>query len=155
MTFRVLGLDPAPFRPLFALNDTQLAALGARRVLVDSCPGYPDRVTLRDTPLGEHVILLNHVSQAADTPYRATHAIYVWQRALERFDAVDVVPETLRRRWLSVRAFDRNGLMRDADLTDGQDLEAMAERLLSDSAVAELHVHHARQGCFAARILRS
>ena len=33
MTFRITGLSPEPFRPLFGLSDAQLAARGARRTI--------------------------------------------------------------------------------------------------------------------------
>ena len=59
MSFCIRGLDPAPFRPLFGLTDSDLAARGASRHVVDSDPGYPDRIGLRDMAIGEHAILLN------------------------------------------------------------------------------------------------
>jgi O-6-methylguanine DNA methyltransferase len=47
-SFRITGLDPEHFRHLFGKNDEELAALGARRFVVDASPGFPDRVEMRD-----------------------------------------------------------------------------------------------------------
>ena len=59
-----------------------------------------------DAKGGDEVILTNFEHQPAATPYRSRHAIFV--RAGETtFDAVDAVPDQLRRRILSLRAFDR------------------------------------------------
>src|SRR3712207_4004242 len=73
MSFRITGLSPDPFKPLFGLSDEDLAKHGARRYVADKKPGYPDRIEMREAELGETVLLLNHVCQPAETPYRATH----------------------------------------------------------------------------------
>ena len=66
----------------------------------------------------------------------------------------DEVPLQLTRRLLSVRAFDAAGMMADADVVEGRDLEALIARMFADPAVAYLHVHNAKPGCFAARVDR-
>ena len=154
MHFRMLGLDPRPFLPLFGLDEAALRERHVLRVSVDAPDAYPDRIELRDGAPGESMLLLNHVSLDVPTPYRATHAIYVREGACDRFEQQDVVPEALRRRLLSVRAFDGGGMMVDADVTEGRELELLIERLFSNPAAAFLHVHHARRGCYAARIER-
>ncbi|HJV71920.1 DUF1203 domain-containing protein [Ideonella sp.] len=155
MALRILGLDPKPFLPLYGLSDGELAAHGVIRQRVDEPHGAPDRIELRDAEPGETVLLLNHEYLSADSPYRGRHAIYVREGAVERFDAVGVVPDALRRRLLSLRAFDAAGMMVDADVVDGAALEPLAERLLADSRTAFVHAHHARRGCYAARIERA
>ena len=97
MPFRVLGLSPGPFRPLFAMHDARLHRLGARRVIADD-PRLPCRVSLEHAELGEELLLLNFEHQPANTPYRATHAIYVRRVADQAFAAVDTVPEVLASR---------------------------------------------------------
>ncbi len=81
MTFRILGLSPEPFQHLFGLSDEALAAHGAIRITADNKPGYPDRLEMRDAEPGETLLLLNHISQPANTPYRASHAIFVREGA--------------------------------------------------------------------------
>ena len=116
MNFRITGLAPGLFRPLFGLPDEELARHGARRYVVDSKPGFPDRIAIRDAEPGETVLLVNYVHQPADTPYRASHAVFVREGADTVYDGVDEVPEALRLRTLSVRAFDVGHMMVDADL---------------------------------------
>ncbi len=155
MTFRITGLSPEPFRPLFGLPDDELALRGAQRMIADVSPGFPDRIGLEDVEPGAAVLLVNHVSMDKPTPYRASHAVFVREQAGPAFDAVGEVPKMLRRRLLSVRAFDAAGMMVDADVVDGEAAEPLFARLLSVPAVAELHVHFARRGCYAARVTRA
>ncbi len=155
MSFRITGLDPAPFRRLYGLADDELATLGVKRSTADAKPGFPDRVELRDAEPGETVLLLNYVHQPAETPYRASHAIFVREGAERAYEGVDETPDCLRLRMLSLRVFDAAGMMVDADLADGRDLEAAIERLFGDPAAAYIHAHYAKRGCYAARIDRA
>jgi Protein of unknown function (DUF1203) len=153
MPFRISGLPAEPFRHLFALGDDELKRQGAvRRIAADG--GYPCRVSLTDAKAGDEVILVNYEHQDADTPYRSRHAIYV-RAGEERYEATGEVPEQLRKRLLSVRAFDAAGMMLDADVTEGRALEALVDRFFANRDVAYLHLHYARPGCYAARVDRT
>jgi hypothetical protein len=154
MSYRITGLSPEPFRHLFGLPDAELRRLGARRYVVDAKPGFPDRIEVRDAEPGETVLLVNHTHQPADNPYRASHAIFVREGAEAPYDAVDEVPEVMRRRLLSLRAFDLDDLMIDADVVDGEEAERLIDRLFEDPRVAYIQAHYAKRGCFAARIDR-
>ena len=154
MAFRIAGLDPRPFAHLFGMSDVQLHAHNARRVVADCTPGYPDRIQLRDALPGQSLILLNYTHQPARSPYQASHAIYVLEGASERYDEVDQVPPAFRPRTLSLRAFDADDCLIDADLVEGREVEGLIARLLANPKVAYLHAHYARPGCFAARIDR-
>ena len=154
MTYRILGLDPTPFQPLFGLPDADLARHGAIRMRVDERHAYPDRIEVRDAEPGEHVLLLNHAYLDVDNPYRGTHAIFVREGATRALDVRDTVPDALRRRLLSVRAFDAASMMVDAEVVQGTELEPLVERFFANPAVHFLQVHHARRGCYAARIER-
>lgn len=151
--FVINGLDQAPFAPLFGCNAAALVELGAVRMTVSEKPGFPCRVTLEDAEVGETVLLLNH-EHLPDGPYRQRHAILVRETAGGPGHFVNAIPDQLAIRMLSVRAYDADGLMTDADLVDGRDLEAAIARFFSDPAVAYLHAHNAKRGCFAARIDR-
>jgi hypothetical protein len=155
MSYRITGLAPEPFRHLFGLPDEELALHGARRYVADRKPAFPDRIELRDAEPGETLLLLNYTHQPANTPYRASHAIFVREGASQPYDRVGEVPEVMRVRPISVRAFDADDLMVDADLVPGQDLEQAIERLFSAAEVAYLHAHYAKRGCYAARIDRA
>jgi hypothetical protein len=154
MSFRIRGLSPAPFQPLYGLSDAALAALNVRRMVVTETPGFPDRIEMRDVEPGETVLLLNHVCQPADTPYRASHAIFVREGAVETYDRVGEVPEVMRRRLLSLRAYDRDHMMVDAEVTEGSAAEAVIERLLDNPATAYIHAHNAKRGCYSGLIER-
>lgn len=155
MAFRIRGLSPEPFRHLFGLDEAALAAAGVRRYVVDHAPGFPDRIEVRDLEPGETALLLNYTHQPADTPFRASHAIFVREGATTAYDAVDRVPDAIRIRPISLRAFDAGHMMVEADLVDGTDIEAAIERMLAQSGVAYLHAHYAKRGCYAARIDRA
>jgi len=154
MSFRITGLSPEPFRHLFGLPDEDLQRRGAKRCVVDRKPGYPDRIEVRDAEPGETVLLVNHTHQPADNPYRASHAIFVREGAETAYDQVDEVPEVIRRRLLSLRAFDPADLMVDADVVDGRQVEQVIERFFANPGVAYIHAHYAKRGCYAARIDR-
>ena len=154
MPFRITGLSPDEFRPLFGLSDPELAAKGARRYIADSKPGFPDRVEMRDAEPSESLLLLNYTHQPADTPYRASYAIFVIEGAKERYDQIDTVPAVMRSRTLSLRGFNKDNFLVTADLAEGVSLESAIDRFFADSNVAYIHAHYAKPGCYAARIDR-
>lgn len=155
MVFRITGLCPEPFQSLFGLPDQELASLGVKRYIVDSNPGFPDRIEMKDAELGQSVLLLNHVSQPAKTPYHASHAIFIREWATQAYDAVDQVPESMRIRPLSLRAFTDDGMMLDADVADGTAIEPVVTRMFANPEVSYIHVHNAKQGCYSGRIDRA
>ena len=155
MGFRVSGLSPEPFRALFGLSDEALAQHGARRCVADAKPGFPDRIALSDAEPGEAMLLVHYEHQPADTPYRASHAVYVREGGAETCVVTGEVPASLRIRLISLRAFDGGDLMVEADVVDGKDLDRLIDRMFADPAVAYLHAHYAKRGCYAARIDRA
>lgn len=153
MNFRLRGLPAQHFAHWFTLSDDELVARHASRVVADRPNAFPCRISLTDAEPGESVILLNYEHQPADSPYRSSHAIYIRQGE-QQYDACDAVPDQLRRRLLSVRAFDEKHWLRNADVTPGTALEKLIERLFDDPQVLYLHIHFARFGCYAARVDR-
>jgi len=155
MGFRVSGLDGAEFAPLFALSDEQLRERNIVRRVADQRPGFPCRVSLQDAEPGETLLLLNYEHLAVASPYRATHAIYVRENARTANPAVNELPDVLRTRLLSLRAYDSKGMMVEADVVHGSDAEPLIERILAQPNVEFIHAHNAKPGCFAARIDRA
>jgi hypothetical protein len=152
MTFRIRGLPAEQFAELFDLSDADLASRGAVRRVADA--PYPCRVSLTDAKQGEELILVNYEHHSVASPYRMRFAIFV-RRGEERYDAIDEVPEQLRKRTLAVRAFDTEAMMTGFELVEGKELEQAIERLLADPRSAYLHVHFAAPGCYAARVERA
>lgn len=155
MSYRIEGLAPDRFAHLFGLPDDALAPHGVMRMRVDAKPGFPCRVTLEDAEPGETMLLLNHEHLPANNPYRSRHAIFVREGAGAAGVYRDAVPEQLAIRLLSVRAFDGDDMMIDADVIEGSDLDALIGRFFANPATAYLHVHNAKRGCFAARVDRT
>jgi hypothetical protein len=151
MDFRISALPVAPFASLVGLPDRDLAARGVVRRIADRRPGFPCRVSLRDADIGEPLLLLNYEHLPVPGPYRSRHAIYVREHAVECRPDVNEVPDVLRIRLLSVRAFAVDGLMVDADVVDGASVHQLIERWLDDPRVGYLHLHNAKPGCYAAR----
>ena len=155
MPFRATGLALSQFEPLFVLDDAGLARRGMQRLTVDEKPGFPCRVTLEDAEPGERVILLPFEHQPARSPYRSSGAIFVRETARAPFDAVDVVPPVLRGRMLSLRGYDAQDCMVDADVVSGDAVEEAIGRFFARDDVRYIHVHNAKRGCYACRIDRA
>jgi Protein of unknown function (DUF1203) len=155
MNFRVTGLSPAAFQPLFGLSDEELKEKGVIRYKVTEKPGFPDHIEMREAEPGETVLLLNHLHQPADSPYRATHAIYVREGARETYDRINEIPEVMRHRLLALRAYDSSGMILDADVVDGQAMVPVVQRFFENPQVDYIHVHNAKRGCYSGRIDRA
>ncbi len=154
MTYRIDGLDPAPFTPLFALDDAALAERGAMRVTAAADRGFPCRVSLEDAHAGETLILLHHVSHDVATPYRSAYAIYVREGVERAGPWVDAVPPVFEGRPLGLRGFGADGLLKTAALAAPGEADVAIRALFSDAAIAYIDAHNAAHGCFAARIER-
>lgn len=154
MTYAIAGLAPAAFTGLFRLTDAELAARNALRVLVTAHPGFPCRISLEDAAIGETVILLNHVSHDAPTPYRSAYAVYV--RDIGKAGAYrDTLPPVMQGRALGMRAFDQQGMLRTARLALPGQADAAIRELFDDPAIAYIHAHNAAHGCFVAQVDRA
>ena len=153
--FRISALPLESFAPLFALDDAALATRGMRRVVADEHPGFPCRVSLVDAEPGETVLLLHHLHHDVPSPYRASGPIFVRERAENATPAAGEVPASVRGRLLSFRAYDDSGSLRQAEVAEGRDLEAVVTKLFADPAVRYIHAHNARPGCYSCRIDRA
>ena len=154
MAYRIQGLSPEPFKHLFGLPDEELAKQGVVRMTVTD-PTFPCRVSLTDRDLGEKVLLLNHVSHDVANPYRAAHAIFITETDQDPAEYVDEVPPVFERRVLSLRGFDRDGMMAEAILTQPGEADAGIRRLFANPEIETIHAHNAVRGCFSAKIERN
>jgi hypothetical protein len=155
MTYRITGIDPAPYRHLAALSDEELAEQGIVRMIVTEKPSFPCRVSLTDRDVGERVLLLNHVSHDVANPYRASHAIFVAEEAEQAADYIDEVPPVFGPRVLSIRGFGSDGMMAEALLVQAGEADAGIRKLFANPAIVTIHAHNATRGCFAAKIERN
>ena len=154
-SFQLVGLPGEPFAPLFGLPDAELAACNIQRVVAAANPGYPCRVSLIDAEIGEELLLLPFEHQPASSPYRASGPIFVRKGASQARLEPGVVPDYVRRRLISARAYDEAGQMTDATVCDGTDAASAIQTMFSDHRVGYIHLHNAKRGCFSCLVNRS
>jgi hypothetical protein len=153
--FQVHGLPAEPFASLFTLTDEALARIGALRVVADAPTGYPCRVSLADVAAGEELVLVAYEHQPAPaSPYRASGPIFVSRHAAPSDLAPGELPPCVAGRLMSVRAYDAQHLIVDADVCVGEALAPVIERMFADPQVTYLHLHNAKRGCYACRVDR-
>ena len=155
MSFQIHALPRDTFAPLFALPDDALRTRDIRRVVADGRPVYPCRVSLQDATEGERLLLLPHAHHVVDTPYRASGPVYVRAAAADATPDIDEVPALLRTRLLSLRAYDARGMMVWADVRPGTELEAGLDELFALERTDYIHLHYAKPGCYACRVVRA
>lgn len=153
MAYRIEGLAPEAFESLFSMMDAGLEARHAVRVTADG-PGYPCRVSLEEAEPGEELVLVNHVSNDVDGPFRASHAIYV-RRGAAMGAFADEAPPYLDTRTISLRGFDAEGMLKAGLLALPGEADAKIRALFETPEIATIHAHTAAYGCFLARIERN
>ena len=153
--FRIEALDAAPFESLFALPDAQLRARGIQRRRADADFGYPCRVSLEDALDGEELLLLPWRPHDVDSPYQASGPIFVRRGARRAQLPVDHVPEYVRRRLISLRAYEGDALMVSAEVVEGADVAARLAALFLDERTGYVHLHNARPGCYSCAAVRA
>lgn len=155
MSYRITGLDREPFAGLFEMDDAALAEHGAVRVTAGADKGWPCRISLEDANAGEELILLNHVSHDVATPYRSVYAIYLRSAANQKAEYVGEAPPVFEGRPMAFRAFDREGMLRNAALALPGQADAKIRQLFESDQIAYIHAHNAAHGCFAAKVERA
>ena len=101
------------------------------------------------------MILFNYAHQPEDSPYRATHAVFVREHAEQAELSINEVPEVIRSRLMSLRFFDEHHMMIDADVVEGPGVAEALSRAFDKDEIAYVHLHNAKPGCFAASAFRA
>ncbi len=153
-SFRLIALPSEQFAALFKRSESELEAMGARRMIVDEKPGYPCRVSLADAEIGETVLLLPFTHHDVSSPYRASGPIFVREGVPTASPRADEIPPMFRHRLLSIRGYDASAMMLSAEVVNGSELEESIRRAFENDAVRYLHVHNARPGCYNCRVER-
>jgi Protein of unknown function (DUF1203) len=154
-SFQLIGLLPDQFTHLFSLSDGQLERLGIIRVVADSKPGFPCRISLEDAEPGDELLLLPYEHQPATTPYRASGPIYVRVRARQAKLGPGEIPPYVTLRQISARAYDAHHMMVDAAVCPGDAVVGEIKRQFGNERVAYIHLHNAKRGCFSCRVERA
>lgn len=154
-SFQLVGLPFEPFSSLFAQSDAELLARNVRRVYAATKPGYPCRVSLVDADVGDELLLLSFEHQPANSPYRSSGPIFVRKEAVQAQVEPGVIPDYVRTRLISVRAYDTQHLMTDALVCAGSDAAAAIQKMFGRDEVAYIHLHNANRGCFSCAVHRA
>ncbi|KAI0102280.1 hypothetical protein GGR51DRAFT_294124 [Nemania sp. FL0031] len=117
----------------------------------------PCRRCLKDSKIGDEMLLLSYDPFLGDSPYRSASPIFVHSKPACQLASFEeegaVLPEQQQKRLLSVRAYDGKHMMQVAEVVDGNRLIEACKRMLSEETPAEYcHVHYGAQGCFAVRV---
>ncbi|NRB54614.1 MAG: DUF1203 domain-containing protein [Salinicola sp.] len=150
MSFRCIGL-------FIDINDVRaLSRKGlASRVVAGHGDDLPCRFALTDVAINEAAWLLHYTHHDVETPYRASGPVFIGEAALLQKWTSGVVPPSLLKRSLSIRAYDAHGWLTAAALSQGADLVQEIERLWSETRTDYLHIHYAATGCYACRVERA
>ena len=123
-------------------------------IKVDSATGYPCRHCLRWAQPGERVILFPYASIPPGHPYSETGPIFVHAERCERYGATGEYPVDFRNARV-FRAYDANYNMIDTEVANGNDPEAVIEKLLQNPKTEFVDARSVTRGCFTFRILRA
>jgi uncharacterized protein DUF1203 len=115
----------------------------------------PCRRCLRNADVGDELILLPYDPFTVRSPYTGEGPVYVHADGCPVHEPEpDALPEQIQGRQFSLRAYDANAMMLDAEVVPGERLADRVRALLTGD-VAFLHAHFAGPGCFAFRIDRA
>jgi hypothetical protein len=146
--FIIKSLQDNEFSNLFELDALELGNIGAVRMTVDSFPGFPCRVSLEDAEIGEEVILLPYQHHKTNSPYQASGPIFVRKSAKTASLKTNEIPKMLNHRLLSLRGFDKYGMMKDASVVEGQNLREQLIKTFENNEIHYIHIHNAKPGCY-------
>ena len=150
--FRIV---PLPTEVANAARQAATAAAPDHAVITaDSPTGYPCRHCLRWAKVGEHVILFPYASIAPGRPYSESGPIFVHAEPCERYRATQEYPGDLRR-GRAFRAYNTSYDMIDAEVADGDEPEAIVEKLLQNPETAFVDARSVTRGCYTFRIQRA
>lgn len=152
--FQIHGLSIKEFLPLMDMDERALKELGAKRIVADAQPGFPCRVSLEDATVGEEVLALPYVHHDVMSPYYSAGPIFVRVNAREVELPVNYLPPLLNGRLISIRGYDQEGILIEANALPGEELEAAIQEVLGNQGVAYIHIHNARTGCYFCTIDR-
>ncbi|MEO0498022.1 MAG: DUF1203 domain-containing protein [Pseudomonadota bacterium] len=155
MTFQITPLDAELFAHIPSMSDQQLAAANIDRQVVSAFPGTPCRVTLDDATVGETVYLLNWTHLPEGSPYQASHAIFFRPDRKAFTPKPGEIPPVLTRRPISIRGYNSAHRMIDAQLAEGDAIADAIAQMFEIDAVEYIHLHNAKPGCFAAKVVRA
>jgi hypothetical protein len=137
-----------------ARRAAELSAKDHAVITVDSATGYPCRHCLRWAQPGERVILFPFASIPSGHAYFETGPIFVHAERCERYGTTGEYPADFRNGRV-FRAYDADYNMIDAEVANGNDPEAVIEKLLGNPKTEFVDARSVTRGCFTFRIRRA
>ncbi len=146
-TFKIKAIEE-DFNYLFALNDSELKEKGMIKITVDQYPGYPCRISLEDAQIGEEVLLFPYKHHKTTSPYQASGPIFIRKNVQTAILETNEIPKLLNHRHLSLRCYDKSGIMIEATTCNGKEVRQELDELFKNSRVSYVHIHNAKPGCY-------
>ena len=153
--FKIIGIHKEQFISLLDDESKNSMTKNTKWLTADSKPGFPCRVSLVDAEVGEKVLALSFVHHDVKSPYKASGPIFIRENAESAALKVNEVPKMLRHRLLSIRAYNSEEMMIEADVTQGTELETIIEKQFQNNDVKYIHIHNANPGCFNCAVHRA
>lgn len=152
--FQILGIENR-FIHLFDLSQTRLSSIGVVKKVVDENPGYPCRVGLEDVEIGEEVILLSFQHHKTKSPYQASGPIFIGKNAKSPNLGKNQIPKMLLHRLLSIRVYDKKGMMIGSKTIKGEELRKSITTIFQNPLASYIHIHNSGPGCYNCEVIRA
>ena len=121
---------------------------------VDKKLSFPCRVSLEDAEIGDEVILLAYQHHKTSSPYQSRGPIFVKKNATTVKPAINKIPKLLNHRFLSIRGYDKKGMMKASLVTEGQNLKEVLNETFNNREIDYIHIHNAKPGCYMCEAVR-
>jgi len=139
---------------MFNLNKEELITKGAIKVTADEYPGFPCRVSLEDAKIGEEVILFPFQHHQTSSPYQSIGPIFIRKNAKSADLKINEIPKMLLHRLLSLRIYDKKGMMIDAKTIEGKVLKNEIKIIFRNNLVNYIQIHNSGPGCYNCQVNR-
>ena len=126
-----------------------------QKVIADSKPGYPCRLSLEDAEVGEELYLFSHAPFAAANAYRETGPVFIRKNAIPASLAVNELPDIALARSIVVRAYSAAGTMISATQAETREIANTIRLAFRDETVEFVHLRAVVTGCFLCEARRA
>jgi Protein of unknown function (DUF1203) len=153
---KILNFRVIPLKTEIAEGARRAAAKGASDhavITADSPHGYPCRHCLRWAQPGERVILFPFASVPPGHPYSETGPIFVHEEPCVRYSATEEYPADFRNGRV-FRAYNSAFDMIAAEVVNGNEPEAVVEKLLQNPETTFVDARSVTRGCYTFRLER-
>lgn len=145
--FKIKAIEE-DFNYMFALSEAELNKLGAVKMVVDRFPGFPCRASLEDAQMDEEIMLLSYAHHQTNSPYRSLGPVFIRKDFQKPQLKTNEIPEIIKNRFLSLRCYDKSGMIVEAITCEGSDVKEKLEQFFENPVISYIHIHNAKYGCY-------